>query len=196
MFLGQDFMSPILASPHARRWQHQWPEPRQSTDRDLNPHAGTGTHTKPRLGLEPTVLNWSHSPGVCTYRGSGSSCFWCCKDDTGIWVHVQAVKKWTLWPHRQQASKVFITGKQIPPRDPGRGKKSVLPQLSYRGFYSLKMGGYQHGVHKEVVFFHWPCSITYISPCSIGVLGVEISHKSHLFLFFFPFLPVNWVTDI
>ena len=38
-------------------------------------------------------------------------------------------------------------------------------------FNPLKMGGYQLGVQKDVVFSHWPYPITYISLCPIGVLG-------------------------
>ena len=53
-----------------------------------------------------------------------------------------AVEEWT--PEHtgsKQASKVFIKEKQIAPRAAGRGKKSPLSLLSFRGFYSLKMGG-------------------------------------------------------
>ena len=56
----------------------------------------------------------------------------------------------------------------------GGGRRG--PLLSYRGFYPLKIGaGYQPGVQKDVVFSYWPCSITYICPCPVGVLGVEMS---------------------
>ena len=66
---------------------------------------------------------------------------WCQKDVTRIWVLVHAAKEWTLRTHRQQASKAFITGKQIAPRAAGRGEESLPPLLSYGGFYPLKMGG-------------------------------------------------------
>ena len=33
------------------------PEPSQNPDWDLNPYARTWTQPKPRLGLEPTILN-------------------------------------------------------------------------------------------------------------------------------------------
>ena len=83
----------------------------------------------------------------------------------------------------QAASKqsLFITGRQIAGRAAGCGEKSLLSLLSYSGFYPLRMGVYQHGVQKNVFFSHWPCPITYISPCPIGVSGVEMSHKSHGF---------------
>ena len=55
--------------------------------------------------------------------------------------------------------------------------------LSYRGFYPLKMGG----VQKDVVFSHWPCSVTCVSLCPIGVLGVEMSCKFYgFFALLFP----------
>ena len=38
-----------------------------------------------------------------------------------------AVEEWTLWTHRQKASKIFIKGKQIAPRVTGRGEKSTPP---------------------------------------------------------------------
>ena len=89
--------------------------------------------------------------------------------------------------HRQQASKAFITGKQIASRTAGRGRRAPPSLLFYRFSFSFKDGGYQHGVQKDVVFSHWPCPITYISPCPIGVLGVEMSHKSHgFFALLFP----------
>ena len=111
---------------------------------------------------------------------------WYWKDVTRIWVLVHAAEEWTSQTHRQQASKVFITRKQKAPRAAGRGEKSPSSRLSYRGFYPLKMGGYHRGVQKWV-FSHWPCPVTYISPCPIGVLGAEMSHKSHgFFALFFP----------
>ena len=56
--------------------------------------------------------------------GFGLSC-WFRQDITGIWVLVHAVKEWISWTHRQQASKVFITGKQISPRAAGsRGRRA------------------------------------------------------------------------
>ena len=70
--------------------------------------------------------------------------------------------------------KVFIRGKQTAPRTAGRGKKS--PPL----YCPIGMGGTKV-LQQDVVFSHWPCSVTYISPCPIGVLGVEMSHKSHSF---------------
>ena len=68
-----------------------------------------------------------------------------------------------------------------PPGQIGSGKKSPPLYCSIGGFYSLKMGGYQHGVQKDVVFFHWPCSVTFISPCPIGVLEVELPRKFYGF---------------
>ena len=50
-----------------------------------------------------------------------------------------------------QASKVFITGKQIAPRTLGRGRRAPLSTV-LQGFLSLKDGGYQHGVHKRCGF--------------------------------------------
>ena len=40
----------------------------------------------------------------------------------------------------QAAINVFIKGKLIAPRVAGRGEKSPLSLLSYRGFYLLKVG--------------------------------------------------------
>ena len=70
----------------------------------------------------------------------------------------------------QAASQVFIKGKQIAPRVTGGGwgEEPPFSLLSYRGFYSLKLGGgYQRGVQRDVVFSHWPYSVTHISPCPI-----------------------------
>ena len=53
-----------------------------------------------------------------------------------------------LLEHMQQASKVFITGKQIAPRTPGRGEEEYPSLLSYRGLYPLKMGGANMGSRK------------------------------------------------
>ena len=91
-------------------------------------------------------------------------------------------------PGSKQASKVFIKGKQTAPRAAGSGEKSPLSLLSYRVFYSWKLGGgYQRGVQRDVVFSHWPYSITYISPCPIGLLGLEMSFKFYgFFVLLFP----------
>ena len=80
----------------------------------------------------------------------------------------------------QQSSEVFITGKQIAPRGSGRGEKSSTLYCLI-GFLSLKDGGFQRGVQKDVVFSHWPCLVTCISPCPVRVLGVEMSHKFYDF---------------
>ena len=77
-------------------------------------------------------------------------------------------------------AKVFITQKQTVPRTAGSGEKSPL-SIVLEGFLSLKDGGYQRGVLKDVVFSHRHCPMTFISPCPIGVLRVEMSHKSHGF---------------
>ena len=116
-----------------------------------------------------------------------SSC-WYWKDDTGIWVLIHGSQRITSWTHRQQARKVFIKEKQIAPRTAGSGeKKSPLSLSFFRSFYSLKMWGYQRGVQKGVVFSHWPCSITYISPCPIGLLWLGMSNSfTGFFVLFFP----------
>ena len=65
--------------------------------------------------------------------------------------------------------KSLLKGKQIAPRVAGTEERSPLSLLSYRSFNSLKLGGgYQRGVQKDVVFSHWPYSVTHISPCPIG----------------------------
>ena len=51
-----------------------------------------------------------------------------------------AVEERTPRTHRQQASKVFIQGKQKAPGVTGRGEKSPLSLLSHRVFYLLKVG--------------------------------------------------------
>ena len=94
---------------------------------------------------------------------------WCRKDVTGIPVVVHTAEERTSQTHWQQASKVFITGKQIASRTAGSGEKSPLSLLSYGAFYPLKMGGYQRGVQKAVVFSHWPRPVISINPCPIGV---------------------------
>ena len=68
-------------------------------------------------------------------------------------------------------AKPLITTKQTAPRTAGRWGEEPSSLLSCRGFYPLKMGGYQHGVQTDVVFSQWPCSIIYISPCPIGSQG-------------------------
>ena len=85
-----------------------------------------------------------------------------------------------LYTHRQQASKVFKKEKQIAPRTGWEGEKSPLSLLSFRGFYFLKRAGHQRGVQKDVVFSHQPCLITCISPCPIGLLGLEMSSVSFM----------------
>ena len=83
--------------------------------------------------------------------------------------------------------KSLLKGKQIALRVAGTGERSPLSLLSYRGFNSLKLGGYQRGVQKDVVFSHWPYSVTRISPYPIGTLGVETSCRSHgFFALIFP----------
>ena len=43
------------------------------------------------------------------------------------------------------------------------------------------------GDQNDVVFSHWPGPSTYISPCSIRFLGVEMSHKFYgFFVLLFP----------
>ena len=89
---------------------------------------------------------------------------------------------------RMNSTNTQAASKQIAPRAAGTGEKSPHLLWSHRGFYPLKMrGGDQYGVQKGVVFFHWPCLVTCISPCPVGVLRVEISHKSHVGFFFLLF---------
>ena len=94
--------------------------------------------------------------------------------------------------HEHTSSKqVFITGKQRAPMAAVRGEKSPSSLLSYSSFYPLKMGGgvvYQRAVQKDVVFSQWPCPVTYISPCAIEILRVEMSHKLYDFC---PSLPLD-----
>ena len=79
----------------------------------------------------------------------------------------------------KQAKSLLKESKQLPGLLGGGGPPH--PAFSYRGFNPLKMGGYQCGVQKDVVFSHWPCPVTYISPCPTGVLGVEMSPKFYDF---------------
>ena len=68
------------------------------------------------------------------------------------------------------------------PRAAGRGKKTPPFSIVLQRFLSLKGGEkHQNGVQKDVVFSHWLCSITYISPCPIGVLEVEMYRKFYGF---------------
>ena len=66
---------------------------------------------------------------VGVYSGKASQ--WCWKV---IRIWVLAHEEWTSWTHTQQASKVFITGKQIVPQTAGRGKKSP-PLYCLIGFF-------------------------------------------------------------
>jgi len=53
---------------------------------------------------------------------------------------------------RQQASEVFITGKQTAPRIGWEREEESPHLLSYKGFYPLNMG-----VQTKIGFFsHWP----------------------------------------
>ena len=47
---------------------------------------------------------------------------------------------WLFFFFFLQASKVFITGNQIAPKDSWEGEAASPSLLSYRGFYPLKMG--------------------------------------------------------
>ena len=96
-----------------------------------------------------------------------------------------AMEEWTLQTHRQQASKVFIKEKQIAPRTAGMGEKSPCSLLSYRGFYRLKIPTWGP---ERCGFLHWTYSSTYISPCPIGVLGLEMSGVSSMVSLSFSFL--------
>ena len=58
---------------------------------------------------------------------------WSWKDVTRIQGLVHAAEEWTSGTHRQQASQVFITGKQTAPRL--GAEKSPCFLLSYRDFY-------------------------------------------------------------
>jgi len=91
----------------------------------------------------------------------------------GIRVLIHGSRRMNPQTHRQQASKVFIKEKQI-------GEKSSLSLLSYRGLYSLRMGGYQRGVQKDGFL---PLALfNYLYQSLSGrVLGVEMSRKSHSF---------------
>ena len=80
----------------------------------------------------------------------------------------------------KQAKSLLQESKKLPGLL-GRGRRAPHSLFFCRGFYPLKMGGHQHGGQKDVVFSHWPCSITSISPDPIGVLGVETSHKFYDF---------------
>ena len=76
---------------------------------------------------------------------------------------------------KQAKSLLLRKSKQLPGQT-GRGKKSP-PLYCPIGVFPLKDGGYQYGVQKGVVFSYWPCPVTYISPCPIGVLEMEMPHK-------------------
>ena len=62
----------------------------------------------------------------------------------------------------------------------GRERRVPLSIVS-QGVLSLKDGGCQCGVQKDVVFSHGPRPVTHISPCPVGVLGVETSCKFYGF---------------
>lgn len=107
------------------------------------------------------------------YRNPGS----CSRSRRMIFVNTRAASKQSLYCRKANSS-----------QDSWEGVEESLSPLSYRGFYPLKMG-YQQGVQKDVVFSHWSCPVAYISPCPIGVSGVEMASKSQSF--FAPSLPVN-----
>ena len=95
-----------------------------------------------------------------------------------------AVQERTWQTHRQQASKVFIKGKQMAPRDVGRGEEP--PSLLSLRDFPLKG---EERLQKDVVYSHWPCSVTFVSPCPVGALGVETSPKfSGFFVLVFPWM--------
>ena len=82
--------------------------------------------------------------------------------------------------------KSLLKKSKIAPWNAGSGEKSPPSLLSYRDFYLLNVGrGTDMGVQKNVVFSHWPCSITCISPYAIWVLGLEV------LWFFGPFLSLD-----
>ena len=98
-------------------------------------------------------------------------------NDTGIWVLVHGSQRMNSTNTRQQASEVFIKGKQRAPR-----AAEPPSLLSYRDFYLLKVcvcvcvWAVTNVRSRKMWFFsHWPCSVTSISPCPIGALGAELS---------------------
>ena len=76
-----------------------------------------------------------------------------------------AVKELTPQTHRQQASKVFIQGKQIAPRAAGRGRR-VPSLLSYKDFYLLNVGRGTNVGSRKMCFF--PIGLTQL-PISVLV---------------------------
>ena len=76
----------------------------------------------------------------------------------------------------KQAKSLLKENKQLPGLLGGEKKSTPphTPLLSYRDFYALKMGGYKCGVQRDMVFSHWPYSVTHIGPCPIGLLGLEM----------------------
>ena len=82
----------------------------------------------------------------------------------------------------KQAKSSLQKSKQLPGQL-GRGEKNSPPTpLSSWGFYPLKMGGYQHGVQKDVVSPIGPCPVIYLyQSLSSRGLGAEMSRKSHGF---------------
>ena len=94
--------------------------------------------------------------------------YWCRKDATGIQVLVHAVEEWTSWTHRQQAKSLLQESKELPGLLGGGRRAPTLYCLT--GVLSLKDGGVPTWGPERCVFSHWPCPVTYISPCPIGVL--------------------------
>ena len=86
-----------------------------------------------------------------------------------------AVEEWTPWTHRQQASKVFIKGKQIALRAVAKGEKSPLSLLSYRGFYSLNVGRVPMWGPERCGFLPAALPSYLYQSLSNRILGVELS---------------------
>ena len=99
---------------------------------------------------------------------------------------MQAASKQSLYYKKANSSQDCWEGGEEPPF-----------LLSYRGFYPLKMGGGTNmGSRKSWFSPIGLTQLTYISPCPIGVLGVEMSHKSHdFFALFFPLTESQDVRD-
>ena len=115
---------------------------------------------------------------------------WYWKDDPGIPVLVHGSQRMNS-VNTQEASKQSLYSREANSSQDswGGGRKASLSLLSFRGFYSLKMGGgYECGVQKDVVFAHWPCSITYQS---LSNRAFRVRNVPKILWFLCPFLSLD-----
>ena len=111
------------------------------------------------LGMTPERCY--QNPGSCSHRWRMN------------FTNTQAASKQSLYYRKANSSQGCWSW--------GWGRRAPTFYCPIGVFNPLKMGGYQHGVQKDVFFSHWPCPVTSIGPCPIGVLEVEMSHKFYDF---------------